>query len=180
MPRQFKIVGTINDDTKILGSTYGEVKKVIEAGFQEQFILQKASQEARSIYAQATAQAEVGKFIVDKSAVKIHNKRIADFVSHGTAIAGGASRMSRVRRITEIVNAGIVDRIVSSSVPSVTYQNALSTTFVEKVVKEQLEAGMSLNVRLSNGLLVMTTGNEKAPASLKKIFNRRRKIVVDE
>jgi hypothetical protein len=33
----YKVVGTIDDNTKVLGTTHGEVKKVIEEGFAEQF-----------------------------------------------------------------------------------------------------------------------------------------------
>jgi hypothetical protein len=37
MRREFKVVGKIDEDTKVLGTTYGEVREVIEAGFKEQF-----------------------------------------------------------------------------------------------------------------------------------------------
>jgi hypothetical protein len=40
MTKKFKVVGTIGDNTPVMGSTYGEMKKTLGAGFQEQFQLQ--------------------------------------------------------------------------------------------------------------------------------------------
>jgi hypothetical protein len=43
MRRQFKVVGKIDENTKVLGTTYGQVKEVIHAGFQQEFQKLEAS-----------------------------------------------------------------------------------------------------------------------------------------
>ena len=37
MRRKFRVVGLINENSEILGTTYGQVKEVINAGFKEEF-----------------------------------------------------------------------------------------------------------------------------------------------
>lgn len=48
MARKFKVVGTIDDNTTVLGSTYGQMKQVLTAGFEEQFRLQHEAARARA------------------------------------------------------------------------------------------------------------------------------------
>jgi hypothetical protein len=43
MPRKFRFVGKISDNTKVLGTTYGDVKELIRVGFGKQFKLMEAS-----------------------------------------------------------------------------------------------------------------------------------------
>jgi hypothetical protein len=43
MPREFRFAGIINDNTNVLGTTYGHVKELIKAGFGKQFELIEAA-----------------------------------------------------------------------------------------------------------------------------------------
>jgi len=172
MPRQFKIVGTINEGTKVLGSTHGEVKKVLEAGFEHQFVLQKASEAKRIRYAQVMAEATPWTPIFDLANVKVHDSRIAEFASRRPAITGGAARMARIR---ELVKTSGLDKIFISSVLSPAYEKA-NVTFVEKAVQEQLDAGVKLNVRLSRGQLLMSTGHDEALAPSEETIRLKKEI----
>ena len=51
MPREFKVVGKIDENTRVLGVAYAQVQQAIEAGFQEQFRLQQASEAKISAHA---------------------------------------------------------------------------------------------------------------------------------
>lgn len=46
MPRQFRFVGKIGDDTEVLFTTYGKLRELLTAGFEKEFALRNAEQSA--------------------------------------------------------------------------------------------------------------------------------------
>lgn len=155
MPREFKVVGKITEDTRVLGSTHGQVQQAVEAGFQEQFRLQEESQANRVLYAQVARAVAV---LETQSQKVARAGSVGGFVPRALSVSGGAARNVRIAATRGL------DALFNGSVLSQAYENAIKKTFVEKVVKEQLEAGMKVNVVVSNGQLVMRTANEQAPA----------------
>lgn len=143
MPREFKVVGKINEQTRVLGSTHGEVQQAIAAGFQQQFRLQEEARAKRAEYAQAQ-QALVGP----PSEAVARTVVAGGFVPRAVAVAGAARTIRSLTR-------GLV-------LGTRAHEVAMTETFVAKAIKEQLEAGMRLNVMLSNGgkLVIKTTNDE--------------------
>lgn len=147
MPRQFHFAGKIDENTPVLGSTHGHVQKVIEAGFEEQFRLQKVKEASRN-YQQAGPLPDAKALLETMKAVSVAN----------VAITGGAARQLRV-----LAHGGL-DRLLSESVIPKVYQAGVAKGFAEAMVDKMATLGTGIKATVSDGLLIMRTGTDPGPA----------------
>lgn len=160
MPREFKVVGKIDENTRVFGTTYGQVKGVLEAGFQEQFRLQEASQAKVAAYVQATHTA-----LAPLAEPLARGAGEADRLIRKMAVlTGGAASNLRLKA------GGGLDLLLNNPAISKTYEAATARGFAGKVLEEQTNAGMKFSATVLHGKLLMKTTNDQPLVS---IYRRR-------